>query len=290
MVFGQLKELLKTTEEPVISTGNISIVNLEQKKKPFNVNIRNYNPNEPKAIANMKYSDKQRYRRYKTKTEPNLLSKIQLNEEDDIVNKIKEAFGIKPDTKDNEIIETAPAPFYKGVEDLPIEPEPARRERPERQGRQVLRNENQLANEIYDIPPQVAEEITNQSPWMSRFGPDYSFDTEDTFETRMSRREQELDEVSFPERENPLMVALSTPSDKARQARMSSQLTPPMRMVRTPEERDKARQHIRDVLNDSELSVKKLMELSNEYVTKRKVGRQPGPYGPYKKRTEEAPF
>ena len=116
MVFGQLKELLKTTEEPVISTGNISIVNLEQKKKPFNVNIRNYNPNEPKAIPNMKYSDMQRYRRYKTKTEPNLLSKIKLNEEDDIVNKIKEAFGIKPDTKDNEIIETAPAPFYKGVE------------------------------------------------------------------------------------------------------------------------------------------------------------------------------
>ena len=39
-------------------------------------------------------------------------------------------------------------PFYKGVEELPIEPEPARRERPERQGRQVLRNENQLLNEI----------------------------------------------------------------------------------------------------------------------------------------------
>ena len=38
----------KTEKAPVIPTGNISIVNLEQKKKPFNVNIRNYNPNEPK--------------------------------------------------------------------------------------------------------------------------------------------------------------------------------------------------------------------------------------------------
>ena len=189
MAFGQtrdekLKKLQelpkpKIEEAPTIPTGNISIVNLEQKKKPFNVNIRNQNPHEPKISPNLKYSDKQRYRRYKTKTEPNLLSKIQINEEDDIVNKIKEAFGIKPDTKDNELIETAPTPFYKGVEEPPIEPLPERRERQERPERQV-RNRNQLLNEIYEIPSQVAEEITNQSPWISRLGPEYSFDTEVT--------------------------------------------------------------------------------------------------------------
>ena len=193
MAFGQLKELLKTTEEPVISTGNISIVNLEQKKKPFNVNIRNYNPNEPKAIPNMKYSDMQRYRRYKTKTEPNLLSKIQLNEEDDIVNKIKEALGIKIDAKNSNFIdvETSPAPYQKGP-DMPTEPI------------------NRM-DEIDDIPLRTREELTLQSD------PDYHFNFEETPVKRMSRRERELNEEllgSLPDEANPLMAKLSTPGER----------------------------------------------------------------------------
>ncbi len=96
----------------------------------------------------MKYSDKQRYRRYKTKTEPNLLSKIQVNEEDDIINKIKEAFGIQPDSQNSNYskAETAPVPFYKGIDDLPVENIEDRRERiPERQ------------EEITDISMEEAE-------------------------------------------------------------------------------------------------------------------------------------
>ena len=285
---GQLKELPKTkiAEEPVIPTGNISIVNLEQKKKPFNVNIRNYNPNEPKAIPNMKYSDMQRYRRYKTKTEPNLLSKIQLNEEDDIVNKIKEAFGIKPDTKDNKLIEIAPVPFYKGVEELPIEPEPARRERPERQGRQVLRNENQLLNEIYDIPPEVAEEITNQSPFVSRLGPDYSFVTGDTPENRISRREHNLHEDDFSilqEKQYPLTMAFATPKEKAILNRLSQELTPETKLSRTPEQKKKAQEEAEQYLNDVELTVRRLAQISRENITLRKVGRPEGTYGPVRR-------
>jgi hypothetical protein len=79
--------------------GNVGIVNLEQKKKPHNVNIRNHNPSEPKTKPNTKYSAKQNFRRYKTRTEPNLFSKIQVNEDDDVVSKIQEALGIKPEGK-----------------------------------------------------------------------------------------------------------------------------------------------------------------------------------------------
>ena len=263
----------KTAEKPVaIPVGNIGIVNLEQEKKPHNITIKNYNQNEPKRTPNMKYSDKQRYRRYKTKTEPNLLSKIQVNEEDDIINKIKEAFGIQPDSQNSNYskAETAPVPFYKGVDDLPVENIEDRRERiPERQ------------EEITDISMEEAEELTFQKD------PEYNFNTEFTPE-RMSRREKELYE-SFPE-ENPLSMALSTPTEKALLNRMSEQLTPPSRMMRTPEERKKAQDEADKIFVDAELTFERLAEISKEYVTKRKVGRPAGPYGPYKKRNDETDF
>ena len=155
----------KTAEKPVaIPVGNIGVVNLEQQKKPHNINIRNYNPNEPKRTPNMKYSDKQRYRRYKTKTEPNLLSKIQVNEEDDIINKIKEAFGIKPDDKGSNYSEpeTAPAPFYKGVDEIPELPEAPRQQREPRvpKERRPLRRDQQLMEELNEITTEEAEELT----------------------------------------------------------------------------------------------------------------------------------
>ena len=96
-VFGQTREdkisnlqPIPLPEKPTINpvpVGNIGIINLEQKKKPHNITIKKYNPNEPKIKPNIKYTEKQRFRRYKTKTEPNLHSKIEINEEDDIVNK-----------------------------------------------------------------------------------------------------------------------------------------------------------------------------------------------------------
>ena len=43
----------------------------------------------------MKYSEKQKCRRYKTKTEPKLHSKIMVDEEDDSVNTIKKHLEMK---------------------------------------------------------------------------------------------------------------------------------------------------------------------------------------------------
>ena len=66
----------------------INVISTEKKKKPHNITIKNYNPNEPKVYPNMKYTEKQNYRRYKTKTEPKLYSRIMIDEEDDIINTI----------------------------------------------------------------------------------------------------------------------------------------------------------------------------------------------------------
>ena len=148
-------------DEPKINpVGNIGIVNLEQKKKPHNVTIRNYNKNEPKIKANTKYSAKQSFRRYKTKTEPNLLSKIQVNEDDDIVNKIKEALGIKTESKNSNYTETetTSVPFYKGVDDLPAENITDRRE-PIKE--RAVTRETYLMDEITDISMEDSEELTN---------------------------------------------------------------------------------------------------------------------------------
>ena len=42
----------ETTGTNTLPVSNIGIVNLEQKKKPHNVNIKNYNPKEPKIKSN----------------------------------------------------------------------------------------------------------------------------------------------------------------------------------------------------------------------------------------------
>ena len=72
---------------------NIALIDGKKKKKPHNITIK-YG-NEPKILKNMKYSDKQNYRRYKTKTEPKLHQSIKIDEEDDIIATIKKAFGIE---------------------------------------------------------------------------------------------------------------------------------------------------------------------------------------------------
>ena len=99
---------------------NPIVLNQEQKKKPHNVQIKNNNPKEPKIKQNVKYSAKQNYRRYKTITEPNLHSKIMVDDGDDMVNKIQEAFGIKPKSNSNFTkAETAEALHNKGLDYMP---------------------------------------------------------------------------------------------------------------------------------------------------------------------------
>ena len=80
---------------------NISIINADKlKKKPHNITIKNFNPNEPKTHkTKILYSEKQNYRRYKTKTEPKLYSKIMIDEEDDLIAKIRKEFGITAENK-----------------------------------------------------------------------------------------------------------------------------------------------------------------------------------------------
>ena len=90
---------------------NVNLVNLKEKKKPHNIQINN-NRKEPTVKANIKYSDKHNFRRYKTKTEPKLHSKILINEEDDIISKIREAFGEKkPNTNYTEVQPTKISDF-----------------------------------------------------------------------------------------------------------------------------------------------------------------------------------
>ena len=99
---------------------NPIVLNQEQKKKPHNVQIKNNNPKEPKIKQNVKYSAKQSYRRYKSITEPNLHSKIMVDDGDDMVSKIQEAFGIKPKAKPNYTDSITHAnPHNKGLDYMP---------------------------------------------------------------------------------------------------------------------------------------------------------------------------
>lgn len=77
---------------------NLNISNLKDKKKPYDIKINNKSK-QPLVQPNTKYSSKHNYRRYKTNTEPKLLSKILVNEDDDMINKIRQAFGVKTDDK-----------------------------------------------------------------------------------------------------------------------------------------------------------------------------------------------
>ena len=109
----------------------IAFINKDKKKKPYDVKIKNYNPDEPKISVNMKYSDKQRFRKYKTKTEPKLFSKIMIDEEDDIVKTIKKAFGIEDKKKLNySDVETSGTPYYEEPQPQQPQEQEQRREIP----------------------------------------------------------------------------------------------------------------------------------------------------------------
>jgi hypothetical protein len=105
---------------------NIALIDGKKKKKPHNITIK-YG-NEPKILKNMKYSDKQNYRRYKTKTEPKLHQSIKIDEEDDIIATIKKAFGIENKKNTNyygpEDIKTSGAEYIPDPEPVEAEPIP----------------------------------------------------------------------------------------------------------------------------------------------------------------------
>lgn len=83
----------------------INVKGGDPKKKPYDVKFSKYNP---KINPNIKYSSKQAYRQYKSKVEPNLNKNIMIEEEDDLVKKIKKAFGIKPENTNFTDVESAP--------------------------------------------------------------------------------------------------------------------------------------------------------------------------------------
>ncbi len=78
----------------------IALINTDKlKKKPYDARIKSYNLNEPKIQANMKYSDKHKFRKYKAKTGPKLFSKIMVDDQEELISKIRKEFGIKDTTK-----------------------------------------------------------------------------------------------------------------------------------------------------------------------------------------------
>ena len=137
---------------------NINLINSAEKKKPHNIQINN-NRKEPKVKANLKYSAAHNFRRYKSKIEPSLHSKIMINEEDDIIGKIREAFGLggKKTNTNYADVETAPADsMIMNVEEPPADSTAfGSGTRPEQQELKV--------SSIYDIDPQDQEEITGMA-------------------------------------------------------------------------------------------------------------------------------
>ena len=288
--FGRLPVPIIPNEEPKTNPAyNVGIINQEQKKKPHNVNIRNHNPHEPKIKANTKYSAKQSYRRYKTKREPNLLNRIQVNEDDDVVSKIKEAFGIahdKPNTNYSEV-ETAPSAYNKGVEEPPtIEPKMRNSDIYESQlipwkEEGQMGQLQSLLDEFNDVTIEDSQELTFQPRWSTEFGPEYMFNAEETpppSQKRMSRREKDLNKT-----ESPLAVVASTPTARRLSERMSSELTP--ERLFTPEQRERVHQFIKN-LSENKLNQIAKRFLPEDFITDRRGrGRPFGPYGTYKKKT-----
>ena len=92
-------------------------LNLEPKKKPHNIQINN-KAKQPVVHPSIKHSAKQSYRRYKTKTEPKLFSKIMINEDDDIINKIKDAFGLQAGKPNKNFLEVQTAPAGSLIDNI----------------------------------------------------------------------------------------------------------------------------------------------------------------------------
>lgn len=91
----------------------LNIISPEEKKKAYDIHIDNRKVGEKhKPTSSAKLSHKQNYRRYLSKNEAKQKSSIQVNQEPDIINKIKSAFGLKQqeDNKNFQLVNTNPAP------------------------------------------------------------------------------------------------------------------------------------------------------------------------------------
>ena len=131
----------------------IGLFNTEKKKKPYDVKFKNFNPNEPKIMVNMRYSDKQKYRRYKTKTEPKLFSDIMVDEEEDLIAKIRKEFGIKDTKKKNySDAETSGTPYYPEINPIAVKQERVK----------LMRTENDIMKMTYKEIEDILGGIINQ--------------------------------------------------------------------------------------------------------------------------------
>jgi hypothetical protein len=129
-----------------------------KEKKPHNIRIKNRNPNEPKIKPDTRYSEKQKYRIYKTKIEPNKLDKIKIDEEDDIVAKIREAFDKERNDTKSHLVEVAPNPYIEPPNNKPHKTETREYEEELEVGDDFT--PRVYESEVFDISPRVAETAT----------------------------------------------------------------------------------------------------------------------------------
>jgi hypothetical protein len=208
------------------TVNQIANINMEKKEKPHNIQINN-NAKQPKVTPNLKYTDEQRFRRYKTRVEPKLLNRIKVNEDDDIIDKIRAAFDPeykKPNTNYSGDIPTAPAPFNKGA-DQPPEMETN------------IYNEEVKDNwgDVFDTSRKDEEALTFQDD------SDYNFMTEST-PVRGTQPDDPSNAAFFKfwdaggtkDGDNTLALQLKTPTEEAQHRKWSAELTGPRR--RTPAE------------------------------------------------------
>ena len=181
MAFANALESVGYTKPNNAAVNNIANINTQPKKKPYDIKINN-NARQPKVTPNVKFSNKQRFRQYKTKREPELLKSIQVNDDEDIIEKIKAAFDPnykKPNTNYTEQI-TAPAAVNNGVDTLPevgTNPYPTEN--------RVLKEETNdehhynLLRDIDDIDPKDVEGLTFQPAKKIQFMNDEEENAED---------------------------------------------------------------------------------------------------------------
>jgi len=242
-----LQEIPKVTSKPEKTSAivnQIANINMEKKEKPHNIQINN-NAKQPKVTPNLKYTDKHRFRRYKTRTEPKLLNSIKANEDDDIIDKIRAAFDPeykKPNTNYSGDIPTAPAPFNKGA-DQPPEMETN------------IYNEEIKENwgDVFDTSRKDEAALTFQDDT------DYNFITERTPVKRTQPDDPSnaaffkyWDAGGTREEDNLLALQLKTPTEEALRRKLSSQLTGPSK--KTPaeirKESEELDEEIADFFND----------------------------------------
>ena len=150
----------KDTDTQTNPLNNIGIFNLKKKKVPIDIKINN-SQKQPKVVPNVKYSAKHNFRRYKSKTEPKLHEGLKKDEEDDIIHKIREAFGLggKENTNYSDVI-TAEAPEFMAD---PVQPNDITQISAGSTVHRKLGGLHYVPNPIDDITSEDYEELSGQS-------------------------------------------------------------------------------------------------------------------------------